>query len=121
MLGDVGKAVEPSIASLISPAKIRVVKVAHHGSLTSSGEPFVAAARPAVAVASVGRSNAFGHPSPLVVKRYESAGAEVLRTDRDGAVTIDTDGRSVSVSTYSAARFTCCQRASSSSSVASWR
>jgi competence protein ComEC len=53
-----------------------------------------------VAIVSAGRRNAFGHPHPEVVDRYEKQGALVLRTDRDGAVTVSTDGKRVWVSTF---------------------
>jgi len=64
------------------------VKVPHHGSPTSSSEPFVAAARPKLAVISCGVANAFGFPSSEVVARWQAAGAEVARTDQDGAVEV---------------------------------
>jgi competence protein ComEC len=71
-----------------------VVKVPHHGSPTSSTGSFVAATHPRLAVISCGPANAFGFPSPDVVERWRAAGADVARTDRDGAitVTIDRDG-----------------------------
>jgi len=74
--------------------RVDVVKVAHHGSRTSSSPAFVAATRPQVAVISCGVGNAFGFPAPEVVERWRAAGALVERTDRDGAVvvTIDRDG-----------------------------
>ena len=68
------------------------VKVPHHGSLTSSSWPFVRQLAPTAAVFSAGRGNAFGHPAPEVVARYEAVGAEIFRTDQDGAVFFDTDG-----------------------------
>jgi competence protein ComEC len=68
-----------------------VVKVPHHGSPTSSTPAFVAATHPAVAVISCGAANAFGFPSPAVVERWRAAGAEVARTDRDGAITVTID------------------------------
>jgi competence protein ComEC len=74
--------------------------VPHHGSGSSSSEAFVKALSPQVAVVSVGRSNPFGHPAPAVLDRYRAAGAEVFRTDRDGAVTIETNGRSLNVRTF---------------------
>lgn len=74
---------------------VDVVKVAHHGSRTSSSPAFVAAARPRLAIVSLGARNPFGHPDAQVVERYARAGALVLRTDRDGDVTVSTDGTRV--------------------------
>ena len=73
---------------------VDVVKVPHHGSPTSSTSGFVAATHPGLAVISCGHANAFGFPSPAVVERWQTAGAEVARTDLDGAVrvTIDAEG-----------------------------
>lgn len=71
------------------PAKLRadVVKVAHHGSKTSSSAAFVGAVAPAYAVISCGVANQFGFPAPAVVERWQTGGATVLRTDLRGAVT----------------------------------
>jgi competence protein ComEC len=98
--GDIGKAVERDIARAIPPARLRVVKIPHHGSLTSSTEPFLAALRPQIAVVSAGRGNHFGHPVPEVLERYRSIGAEIFRTDQDGAVMVATDGTSINVRTF---------------------
>jgi competence protein ComEC len=68
-----------------------VVKVPHHGSPTSSTEAFVDATHPALAVISCGAANRFGFPAPAVVARWLAAGADVARTDRDGAVTVTID------------------------------
>jgi competence protein ComEC len=54
-----------------------------------------------VAIVSAGRSNHFGHPVPEVLERYRAIRAEVFRTDRDGAVSVDSDGYSVEVHTFS--------------------
>jgi competence protein ComEC len=67
---------------------VDVVKVAHHGSPTSSTPRFVAHTRPRLAVISCGLGNPFGFPAPAVVARWQAAGATVARTDRDGAVTV---------------------------------
>jgi len=67
---------------------VDVVKVPRHGSPTSSSERFVAATHPALAMISCGVANAFGFPSPDVVARWQAAGAEVARTDQDGAVEV---------------------------------
>ena len=76
------------------------LKVAHHGSRSSSTPQFLARAAPRVAVVSVGDHDPFGHPHPEVVARYQRAGVSLFRTDRDGAVTFSTDGRSVWMATY---------------------
>ena len=62
--------------------------VPHHGSRSSSSAPFVDAVRPRLAVASAGYRNRFGHPAAEVRARYAAAGAQLLRTDRDGALTL---------------------------------
>jgi competence protein ComEC len=103
LTGDIGREVEQTLTSAGPPAPLTVVKIPHHGSLSSSSMPFVEALRPQIAVASVGRSNHFGHPVPEVVGRYESVGAEVFRTDRDGAVSIETDGRTLVARTFTGA------------------
>jgi len=46
------------------------------------------------------RANHFGHPVPEVLERYREAGAEVFRTDQDGAVTLETDGQSMDIRTF---------------------
>jgi competence protein ComEC len=104
LTGDISAEVERAIASQFSPAPLRVIKVPHHGSSTSSSSAFVRALNPRVAVVSVGRSNRFGHPAPTVLRRYEEVHAEVFRTDRDGAVTVDTDGTSLDVHTFAGRR-----------------
>ena len=78
-----------------------VLKVAHHGSSTSSTEEFLAAVAPAAAVVSAGQDNPFGHPSPAVTGRLEThlGAAGVFRTDRDGDVEFVTDGTSLWVRT----------------------
>ena len=100
LTGDIGKAVEKELIAAIPHSPIRVVKVPHHGSLTSSTPDFVRAVAPRVAIVSAGRNNHFGHPAPDVLARYREAGAEIFRTDRDGAVTVDSDGYSLDVHTF---------------------
>ncbi len=69
-----------------------VVKVAHHGSATSSAPELVAATGAGWAVISCGVANRFGFPDAGVVDRWRSAGATVLRTDQRGAITVTIDG-----------------------------
>ena len=98
--GDIGAGVERSLLAHLTPARHRILKVAHHGSRTSTSQELLDHWRPTVAVISCGRDNPFGHPAPEVVRRLESIGARIYRTDRDGQITIDTDGKRLSVNTY---------------------
>jgi competence protein ComEC len=68
--------------------RVDVVKVPHHGSATSSSPELVGALAPALAVISCGRGNSFGLPAASVIAAWAAAGAEIARTDRDGAVTV---------------------------------
>jgi competence protein ComEC len=71
--------------------RAEVLKVAHHGSATSSTSAFLAAVRPAIALISVGAGNRYHHPSSAVVDSLEARGTRVLRTDRRGTVVLRTD------------------------------
>lgn len=64
-----------------------ILKVGHHGSKYSSGAPFSAAVRPALAVVSVGARNTYGHPTTEALARLAAVGAKILRTDQRGAMT----------------------------------
>ena len=100
LAGDIERPSERRILAEEQPVNVNFLKVAHHGSKTSTTDPFLSAAHPAFAAISVGRDNLFGHPSPEVTERLEAAGVRVYRTDRDGAITASTDGKSLSVSTF---------------------
>jgi competence protein ComEC len=100
LTGDIEKRTEEELVAEQAPLAADFLKVPHHGSKTSSTEPFLAAVAPHVAVVSVGESNAFGHPAPEIVERYQRDGVRLLRTDRDGAVTATTDGQTLSVRAY---------------------
>jgi competence protein ComEC len=102
--GDIGAEGEHAIVPNLALGPIAVIKAPHHGSATSSTMPFVEASHPAAVVFSAGRGNRFGHPAPIVVERYRGAGAQVFRTDEDGAVVMDTDGTTIEVSTWSGRR-----------------
>jgi competence protein ComEC len=71
-----------------------VLKVPHHGSVTSSTPEFIEAVHPEYAVISDGYQNRYHFPSSAVVRRYERDGVEVLRTDQSGAIGFEVrDGR----------------------------
>jgi competence protein ComEC len=100
LAGDIGREVERELAPALEDAGLRVIKVPHHGSATSSSVEFLRAARPAIAVFSAGRGNRYGHPVPFVLERYRDLGAAIFRTDQDGAVLLETNGETVNVRTW---------------------
>ncbi len=91
--GDIERQVEEDLAAAGLLRRTDVLKAPHHGSKTSSTEQFLDLLHPAFAVMSAGFENSYGHPHPEVLERYRERQACVLRTDRDGFVTIATDGR----------------------------
>ena len=91
--GDIEALVESRLLEDGDELHSTVLKVAHHGSATSSTPAFLDAVAPAVAVISVGALNPFGHPHPATLEALEAVGAAVYRTDRHGAISIATDGR----------------------------
>jgi competence protein ComEC len=97
----VGDSEREAEADLLRSAGARlradVLKVGHHGSRTSSTPAFLAAVAPREAVISAGCRNRFGHPHPSTLAALAAAGTRVWRTDRDGAVVVTTDGRSLEV------------------------
>ena len=98
--GDLEAAQEQHMLEEGKNPKCTVLKVAHHGSKTSTTEAFLASAQPHYAVISVGRENNFGHPAPEVVKRLEKEGAKLYRTDEDGAIVFRTDGKKMRVEKF---------------------
>ena len=74
-----------------------ILKVAHHGSSTSSGEKFLAAVTPSLAIISVGADNLYGHPSADVLAALSRTGARTIRTDHAGTVVVRTDGSRITV------------------------
>lgn len=100
LCGDVEKQIERGMLAANEIAPSDVLKVAHHGSRTSSTEDFLTAVHPAFALISVGQDNSYGHPNRDVLERLRQHGAMVLRTDEDGLITVRTDGRRLYVERY---------------------
>ena len=102
LTGDAPASVERIIARDLTEG-VEVLKVAHHGSDTSTDSLLLARARPEAALISVGRGNRYGHPAAAVVSRLERAGVDLYRTDRqgtlrlrarrDGRFTVETEAR----------------------------
>jgi competence protein ComEC len=89
LTGDIERDAEAALLRRPEALRAQVLKVPHHGSRSSSGAAFVAAVRPEVALISVGYRNRFHHPHPEVVERYQRSGARLLRTDLDGAISVE--------------------------------
>lgn len=73
--------------------KVNVLKVGHHGSNTSSTEGFLKQIRPQIAIISVGLNNRYHHPSTEVLNRFENLNTTIYRTDEDGSLLLESDGK----------------------------
>jgi competence protein ComEC len=100
LAGDIEQKAEREILADGDPVSADILKVPHHGSKTSSTDAFLAAVAPRIAVISVGEGNTFGQPHPTVLDRYQKDGVQVLRTDRDGAITTISTARTLLVTTF---------------------
>ena len=100
LTGDMEKAMELRALEGGELLRADVLKVAHHGSNTSSVGPFLDAVSPELALISDGFENSFRHPHPQVLARLAEHRAKILRTDRDGLTTIRTDGHRITVETF---------------------
>ena len=75
--------------------KATVLKVAHHGSKTSSIQEFIQEVDPKIALIGVGENNKFGHPNDEVIKRLQSSKCHIYRTDQMGEVMIEVNHKGV--------------------------
>ena len=100
LTGDMEKPMEIQALADGEPLRADILKVGHHGSNTSTFEPFLDAVSPTFALISDGFENSFRHPHPQVLERLAAHRATVLRTDLQGLTTIRTDGHKVSVETF---------------------
>ncbi|HWB83540.1 MAG TPA: ComEC/Rec2 family competence protein [Bryobacteraceae bacterium] len=99
LCGDVERAIEQRMLDEGELEHSDVLKVAHHGSKTSSTEDFLNAVSPEFAVISDGFENSYGHPNRDVLDRLSRHHAAIFRTDEDGLVSIRTDGERLYVVT----------------------
>jgi competence protein ComEC len=94
--GDAGFAAEAEMRGRTRP--VDLLKIGHHGSRGSTGDEWLDSLRPRMAVISVGQ-NSYGHPASETLDRLLKHRVEVWRTDRDGVVTVTTDGQHMVVRT----------------------
>lgn len=99
LTGDAGAAAETDLIRSRLPLTSDVLKIGHHGSLTSTTPAFLSAVRPRFAIISAGKRNMHGHPHRDILERLNQVGAKIYRTDQQGAITFHTDGTTISIET----------------------
>jgi competence protein ComEC len=97
LTGDIEQEAEYRMMEEGAPLKAHVLKIPHHGSNSSSTFPFIERVKPVYAVVSVGERNIAKLPHPEVLKRYRQLNTRIFRTDKQGAITVITDGEKVEV------------------------
>ena len=90
LTGDAEKEVEAQLPGELASG---LLKVGHHGSSTSTSAAFLKKVAPGFAVIMVGQDNSYNHPNAKVVQRLTQAGAQVLRTDESGTITLQSQGQ----------------------------
>ena len=95
--GDADLAAEEKLLSQYGASQLDcdLYKVGHHGSNTSTGRAFLTALSPDFALISSGRGNSYGHPHGDVLENLRSVGAKILRTDLEGEILLETDGKEI--------------------------
>ena len=104
LAADAGAEAERDILASCDKLRSQVLQVGHHGSDQSSTPEWLYAVRPGLAVISCARRSRYGHPSQEVIDRLNSLRSRVYTTGKHGAVTITTDGDTVSVRTHRKSR-----------------
>ena len=97
--GDIELEAENDLIGWRGELKSTVLKIAHHGSKTSTLSPFLDRVSPDIAVISSGRGNTFGHPSDETLKKLVDKNINIYRTDQNGTITLLTDGTSLKITT----------------------
>ena len=99
LTGDAEAEAEQEMLERGHALQAQVLKLGHHGSRTSSTEPFVRAVNPEVAIYSAGAGNSYGHPHQEVLDRLAAMEVRVYGTDRHGTIQVTTDGHTFDVRT----------------------
>jgi competence protein ComEC len=95
--GDLEKEGEKMILTRNEDIKADILKVAHHGSKTSSTEEFIKKVAPAFAVISVGKGNRYHLPSRIIIKRFDKAGIKILQTSEKGGIKFSFSKKKISL------------------------
>jgi competence protein ComEC len=102
--GDAEHEAEEALLAGGAPLRADFLKVGHHGSRTSSSPAFLDAVGPSVATMGTGVRNRFGHPHQTTLEKLSSRNIAALRSDRHGAVRLQTDGATLAVVTVADGR-----------------
>jgi competence protein ComEC len=81
--GDISGSIEQMMLNQSGVATVEIIKIAHHGSKTSTSEPFLVSLKPSIALIGVGK-NRYGHPHEVVLERLKQHGIQVFRSDEQG-------------------------------------
>jgi competence protein ComEC len=105
LTGDIGKEAEGRMLRKGCSPRADILKIPHHGSASSSSPLFLERVKPLYAILSVGERNIGKLPHPEVLRRYEQLGSSIFRTDKQGAITVITDGRNIEVKAFLKSEF----------------
>ena len=89
LTGDISNKIENNLVASGKDIDVEILKVAHHGSASSSSSAFLKAASPEISVISVGADNSYGHPTSQALNRIKASGSKIYRTDLDGTVVLN--------------------------------
>ncbi|OGV96966.1 hypothetical protein A2W24_02465 [Microgenomates group bacterium RBG_16_45_19] len=96
LTGDISLNEEKELVK-VGLSQAEILKVAHHGSKTSTSEELLAAIEPKIAIVEVGEKNTYGHPQATVLDRLKAHGSLIWRTDLNGQITVSSDGRQLTI------------------------
>lgn len=94
------KAILKKYSKNLNILKSDILKVAHHGSKTSSITEFIEKIKPKYAIIGVGEDNKFGHPSDSTIQNLEKANIRIYRTDKMGEIEIKTNGKKIKINEF---------------------
>ena len=94
------KAILKKYSKNLNILKSDILKVAHHGSKTSSITEFIEKIKPKYAIIGVGEDNKFGHPSDNTIQNLEKANIRIYRTDKMGEIEIKTNGKEIKINEF---------------------
>lgn len=94
------KAILKKYSKSLNILKSDILKVAHHGSKTSSITEFIEKIKPKYAIIGVGEDNKFGHPSDSTIQNLEKANIRIYRTDKMGEIEIKTNGKEIKINEF---------------------